>query len=85
MQTKEESESVQRERQPRRLREKDVRLFPLLAKVRSHRCIVSHILDRGPAAALRLSGMSGFHPKVGKKSGGLVCQKRAYPGGRFPI
>jgi hypothetical protein len=73
MQTKEESESVQRERQPGRPREKDVRLFPSLAKVRSHRCIVSHILDRGLAAALRLSGMSGFRPKVGKKSGGLVC------------
>lgn len=66
-------ESVQRERQPGRPREKDVRLFPSLAKVRSHRCVVSHILDRGLAAALRLSGMSGFRPKVGKKSGGLVC------------
>ena len=73
MQTKEESESVQRERQPGRPREKDVRLFPSLAKVRSHRCIVSHSLDRGLAAALRLSGMSGFRPKVGKKSGGLAC------------
>jgi len=70
MQTKEESESVQRERQLGRPREKDVRLFPLLAKVRSHRCIVSHILDRGLAAALRLSGMGGFHPKAGKKPWG---------------